>query len=436
MSDSESDAEDREHPELLKRCFQRAKKRVEATGRGLDSAVLGNLDQVALSCSEALAREDTEALTWALERGRASIAAAANVSGEDGVSGSRRPAQRGPFGPEPPKRHWLNSWRPIPDAAADVIKPTQSEALAGHDPKLAHEGPKPKAAQEAVGKEPSLKERADAQARAGEYAAALRMYEELLEQGGADRLAVLCNAALMALKVAPEQCRWASVKQMLQLALKYSDEALRLNPNNVKAHFRRGCALEALERFRDAYFAYKDALALDPEDPKVRAAFDRIGRYGPSELGPDLKAQIEAERGPRQMRKGGKAVSAPKVERPPDGPWSECCLCKGAMAVGDEKFASPCGHGPFCGACRRRIEEDGRGLQLCAICQHEGASAERVLIEAWLGAETIQPERKGPPSRPFGPRLPPEMQPKAPPTFPPREEVAADATQGFLQLMD
>ncbi|CAJ1331093.1 unnamed protein product, partial [Effrenium voratum] len=124
------------------------------------------------------------------------------------------------------------------------------EALAGHDPKLAHEGPKPKAAQEAVGKEPSLKERADAQARAGEYAAALRMYEELLEQGGADRLAVLCNAALMALKVAPEQCRWASVKQMLQLALKYSDEALRLNPNNVKAHFRRGCALEALERFR------------------------------------------------------------------------------------------------------------------------------------------------------------------------------------------
>ncbi|CAJ1364284.1 unnamed protein product, partial [Effrenium voratum] len=137
MSDSESDAEDREHPELLKRCFQRAKKRVEATGRGLearaaetplDSAVLGNLDQVALSCSEALAREDTEALTWALERGRASIAAAANVSGEDGVSGSRRPAQRGPFGPEPPKRHWLNSWRPIPDAAADVIKPTQSEA--------------------------------------------------------------------------------------------------------------------------------------------------------------------------------------------------------------------------------------------------------------------------------------------------------------------
>lgn len=45
-----------------------------------------------------------QALTWALERGRASIAAAANVSGEDGVSGSRRPAQRGPFGPEPPKR--------------------------------------------------------------------------------------------------------------------------------------------------------------------------------------------------------------------------------------------------------------------------------------------------------------------------------------------
>ncbi|CAK9075489.1 unnamed protein product [Durusdinium trenchii] len=39
----------------------------------------------------------------------------------------------------------------------------------------------------------------------------------------------------MALKVAPLQCRWPWVKHMLHLALKYSNEALALEPDNVKA---------------------------------------------------------------------------------------------------------------------------------------------------------------------------------------------------------
>eukprot|EP00913_Durusdinium_trenchii_P022246 g20901.t1 len=194
------------------------------------------------------------------------------------------------------------------------------------------------------------------------------LWQELLQETDIARVAVLCNAALMALKVAPLQCRWPWVKHMLHLALKYSNEALALEPDNVKArslaHFRRGCALEALERFRDAYFAYSAAFALDPADARIRAAFDRIGRYGPHELGAELKAQINATgtswRGSRA--KGARRAGTAKATEtpPPDGPFrSECCFCK-ASVVGGDLFASPCGHGPFCGRCRRHVEEAGR----------------------------------------------------------------------------
>ena len=204
------------------------------------------------------------------------------------------------------------------------------------------------------------------------------------------------------------------------------------------------------------------------------------------------------------------------------------------MAVGDEKFASPCGHGPFCGACRRRIEEAGLEhskwsseltslggwARLAALCNLPGArgGSKTLALIFWENRQRrfmprpcfsfLAPEAStrvqapsgcsskrglgqrpysrsgkasgegglrevrldrpkdatmfllacqllnilaregrevsalhspkpcyprctctardmswpGPPSRPFGPRLPPEMQPKAPPTFPPREE--------------
>ena len=98
-----------------------------------------------------------------------------------------------------------------------------------------------------------------------------------------------------------------------------------------------------------------------------------------------------------------------------DGPFrSECCFCKAsgvalrctarsfsniqsvgaiwqaeetffdcpkASVVGGDLFASPCGHGPFCGRCRRHVEEvDMLVRRLSIYCK----SSQEVVMEPVL----------------------------------------------------
>ncbi|CAK9097955.1 Developmentally-regulated G-protein 1 (AtDRG1) (Developmentally-regulated G-protein 2A) (AtDRG2a) [Durusdinium trenchii] len=172
------------------------------------------------------------------------------------------------------------------------------------------------------------------------------------------------------------------VKHMLHLALKYSNEALALEPDNVKAHFRRGCALEALERFRDAYFAYSAAFALDPADARIRAAFDRIGRYGPHELGAELKAQINAT-GARR------AGTAKATETPPPAAEMQRIVWQVLLVA---IFL---------------LHRAAMDLFVGVAGQRSGASAEQMLIAEWVSADALQAGRFA--RRPFGPRRPPEM---------------------------
>ena len=55
----------------------------------------------------------------------------------------------------------------------------------------------------------------------------------------------------------------------MNMALAQLTEAIEINPNNSAWHFNAGLTLDALERFEDAIAAYKEALALSPDDPEI-----------------------------------------------------------------------------------------------------------------------------------------------------------------------
>lgn len=259
---------------------------------------------------------------------------------------------------------------------------------------------------------------ADEAVRRGAYDEALPAYELLLEdaqvaEDGDPRAAILCNAALCSLKMGPDQRSWAAIKEKLRKTIQFCDEALRLDSSLAKAHFRRGCALEGLERFPEAYRAYEKASCYSPGDARVREALERMLCYEESELGPDLFAELQerlerVEPQMRRLRRRGQ-LHRPKA---PANKLEECCCCGGDGSVGNH-FAVPCGHGPFCRDCRARITRQGRGLEFCA------ATTCGTIIEEWrcgqgelvnstpkggVGWDTVQK-----PKPMFGPKPPPTL---------------------------
>eukprot|EP00933_Yihiella_yeosuensis_P079440 TRINITY_DN9207_c0_g1_i2.p1 TRINITY_DN9207_c0_g1~~TRINITY_DN9207_c0_g1_i2.p1 ORF type:complete len:292 (-),score=53.46 TRINITY_DN9207_c0_g1_i2:526-1401(-) len=236
---------------------------------------------------------------------------------------------------------------------------------------------------------------------------------------------------------------------MVRQTLRFCDEALALDPYNAKAHFRRGCALESLERFREAYLAYEAAAKLMPSDPRINQAFNRISCYDASELGEEIARgaerlrKVEAQK--QKMRKARKAdkfrqamskdqAVDPRIEL--EASLSKCCWCPNKVRGGDF-YASPCGHGPFCGGCRKRIDEDGSGLSLCPVCRCSvTGSADRAVIKDWQKAPHEQDNplqemknKTNEKRKAFGPRKPPDMyrdKEKATKKFPPRWRDSSD----------
>jgi len=55
-------------------------------------------------------------------------------------------------------------------------------------------------------------------------------------------------------------------------ALEAAEEVLKLDPKNTKALFRKGLALHALKRFKEAAITLSEALELDPKNPRIKEA--------------------------------------------------------------------------------------------------------------------------------------------------------------------
>jgi len=230
---------------------------------------------------------------------------------------------------------------------------------------------------------------ADDATRDGKWASALLEYESLLEHADVCaspqlRGAIASNAALCLLKLCPTQRVWARVRQMLRRVVTLCDEALRIEPGKAKAHYRRGCALEALEDFSGAQAAYEKARFFAPGDKTVRGALERALCY---EVGGKREPQAVV---PARARLLASDPACRGFLQPNDKPvylLTACCHCS-ADAAGSDHFAAPCGHGPFCDACRDRIDgtetAEGSLLRFCPVCRRHGhGSGDAGVIVEW-----------------------------------------------------
>lgn len=88
----------------------------------------------------------------------------------------------------------------------------------------------------------------------------------IAQQLNALAVSLLTNIAQCQLQVAPPES---------EKAFAYCEEALRLDPANVKALFRKGKALVNLKAYADAHAAFARAAELDPKDRGIRKEMDR-----------------------------------------------------------------------------------------------------------------------------------------------------------------
>ena len=117
------------------------------------------------------------------------------------------------------------------------------------------------------------KKRGNAAFRNGDYAGAVELYAAALEEeGNAPSHTTLCN-------------RSASLFMLgrLEESLADAERAAKIKPSHLKAHYRRGLALQGLLRHADAARAFEDALKLDAGNAEVtdklaeaRTAADRV----------------------------------------------------------------------------------------------------------------------------------------------------------------
>lgn len=110
------------------------------------------------------------------------------------------------------------------------------------------------------------KDRGNVAFKEGNVAQAAVHYTEALDLDPSHVVA-LCNRAQCFLKLGEHE-----------KALADAERAIEVKSDYVKAHFRRGLALHALERFTDAVHAFERALALDPKNVQAKDAL-RVAEY-------------------------------------------------------------------------------------------------------------------------------------------------------------
>ncbi|KAK3042199.1 hypothetical protein RJ639_001319, partial [Escallonia herrerae] len=124
----------------------------------------------------------------------------------------------------------------------------------------------------------SLKEQGNELFKAGNYLKAAALYTQAIKQDPSNPT-LYSNRAAAFLQL---------VK--LQKALTDADTTITLNPNWEKGYFRKGCVLEAMERYDDALAAFHIALQHNPQSSEVSKKIKRLSR-----LARDKKRAQEVE---------------------------------------------------------------------------------------------------------------------------------------------
>lgn len=126
--------------------------------------------------------------------------------------------------------------------------------------------------------EASLKEQGNKLFKAGNYLKAAAIYTQAIKQDPSNP-ALYSNRAAAFLNL---------VK--LSKALTDAETTITLNPTWEKGYFRKGCVLEAMERYNDALAAFQIALQYNPQSPEVTKKIKRI-----SQLAKDKQRAQEVE---------------------------------------------------------------------------------------------------------------------------------------------
>lgn len=129
-----------------------------------------------------------------------------------------------------------------------------------------------------VGVGASLKDQGNAFFKAGNYLKAAALYTQAIKLDPS-------NATLFS-------NRAAAFLQLVKLnkALADAETAITLNPQWEKGYFRKGCVLEAMERYDDAVAALQEALLYNPQSSEVSKKIKKL-----SQLAKDKKRIQEVE---------------------------------------------------------------------------------------------------------------------------------------------
>lgn len=126
--------------------------------------------------------------------------------------------------------------------------------------------------------EPSLKDQGNSFFKAGNYLKAAAIYTQAIKQDPSNPT-LYSNRAAAFLNL---------VK--LSKALTDAETAITLNPTWEKGYFRKGCVLEAMERYDDALVAFQAALQYNPQSSEVTKKIKRL-----SQLAKDKQRAQEVE---------------------------------------------------------------------------------------------------------------------------------------------
>eukprot|EP00747_Dinoflagellata_sp_TGD_P168466 gnl/TRDRNA2_/TRDRNA2_194903_c0_seq1.p1 gnl/TRDRNA2_/TRDRNA2_194903_c0~~gnl/TRDRNA2_/TRDRNA2_194903_c0_seq1.p1 ORF type:complete len:633 (-),score=132.89 gnl/TRDRNA2_/TRDRNA2_194903_c0_seq1:79-1839(-) len=477
-SEEEIDTVERVKPkELVKRTFADVKRLIKLNDSILrEPEDLEFLGKVAAKAQTHIRNGDVNRTERVVSHGMQVASRMSELAASDGSSPG--------IGPVPPAKYEipLGSWRPgkvVPSylpalkLRREAAEKEYKDAVRARDASLGQEAgaedadgatnvelPKTPGSAEAALLD--RKRQADASVKREEYQDALAGYEHCLEEGekagifeaerrfraaaksgaGLDQegrydpeklpleAALLSNIALCLLRLSPLQHPWSRVTSMLQRTVERCDQALMIEFANAKAHYRRGCALEGLERFAEAFESYEKASRFEPADPNIRAAYDRGLSYVEAAIGPEAfdsaRQRLEAlDPAMKKMRRKPKTLGAeqekqsggdaPRLlaagKKPAEFLLEMCVNCR-ASTGGEGFMATPCAHGPFCRSCKEHIEGSRRNkdsLLFCPECRRtSGGIASKAgigIIDGWkLGEEApIKPKQR---AQKFGPRKP------------------------------
>ncbi|WOH12804.1 hypothetical protein DCAR_0832312 [Daucus carota subsp. sativus] len=115
-------------------------------------------------------------------------------------------------------------------------------------------------------KEISLKEQGNAFFKAGNYLKAAALYTQAIKKDPSNATLYSNRAAAFLHLV------------KLQKALADAETTISLNPNWEKGYFRKGCVLEAMERYDEASAAFNKALDYNPQSSEVSKKIKKLSQ--------------------------------------------------------------------------------------------------------------------------------------------------------------